>query len=125
MTWNERYTNFMFANLSLHSSKSRITNTVPQVTWVWIRYIDSISSVISFQYVVFFFILLSIFFSFKEAFESLKEAKLNCDVDSADFLEGFDSITQFNQYILDISDSVWRNRAFSDKEKYFCYSIPR
>ena len=115
----------MFANLSLHSSKSRITNTVPQVTWVWIRYIDSISSVISFQYVVFFFILLSIFFSFKEAFESLKEAKLNYDVDSADFLEGFDSITQFNQYILDISDSVWRNRAFSDREKSFCYSIPR
>ena len=41
------------------------------------------------------------------------------------FPDGFQSIQRFNQYILDICDSLWRNKAFIDREKSFCFSIPR
>ena len=70
-------------------------------------------------------ILLSMFFSYKEGFESLKQAKSNSDDGNEEILDGFESIGQFNQYILDISDSLWRNKAFVDRTKSLCYSIPR
>ena len=41
------------------------------------------------------------------------------------FPDGFQSIQRFNQYILDVCDSLWRNKAFIDRDKSFCFSMPR
>ncbi|XP_028413314.1 centromere protein I-like [Dendronephthya gigantea] len=67
--------------------------------------------------------LCNIIVNYKEAFESLKKAQE--DSADGDVLDGFESLKRFNQYILDISDTIWRNKAFEDRAKSLCYSIPR
>ena len=63
------------------------------------------------------------FFSYKEAFEFLKRAGTNIRTD--DVLDGFEYLDRFNQYIIDIADTIWRNKAFEDRSKSLCYSVPR
>lgn len=60
-------------------------------------------------------------FSYKEAFECLKRAQTNS---AEDVLHGFEYLDRFNQYILDISDTIWRNKAFQDRSCSICYRIP-
>ena len=61
--------------------------------------------------------------NYREAFQSLKSAQLSGA--EGNVLDGFENLDRFNRYILDISDTIWRNKAFEDRSKSLCYSIPR
>ena len=74
--------------------------------------------IIFFRLYFIYIILLS--FSYKEAYEFLKPFQL-----SKIYGDVLADIRQFNMYILDISDTIWRNKAFVDRTKSLCYSIPR
>ncbi|KAJ7376982.1 hypothetical protein OS493_031254 [Desmophyllum pertusum] len=66
--------------------------------------------------------LCQIIVNYKKEFESLKKSQ--GESQSTGFPDGFQSIQRFNQYILDICDSLWRNKAFIDRDKSFCFSMP-
>ncbi|XP_073255780.1 centromere protein I-like [Porites lutea] len=68
--------------------------------------------------------LCHIIVNYKKEFESLKISQGESQSTPLAFPDGFQSIQRFNQYILDICDSLWRNKAFIDREKSFCFSIP-
>ncbi|XP_058962913.2 centromere protein I [Pocillopora verrucosa] len=68
--------------------------------------------------------LCQIIVNFKKEFESLKITQGESQVSPLGFPDGFQSIQRFNQYILDICDSLWRNKAFIDRDKSFCFSMP-
>lgn len=68
--------------------------------------------------------LCQIIVNFKKEFESLKITQGESQACPLGFPDGFQSIQRFNQYILDICDSLWRNKAFIDRDKSFCFSMP-
>lgn len=68
--------------------------------------------------------LCQIVVNYKREFESLKTSQGDSQAPCLAFPDGFQSIQRLNQYILDICDSLWRNKAFIDKEKSFCFSMP-
>jgi len=68
--------------------------------------------------------LCQIIVNYKKEFESLKTSQGQLQSPPLAFPDGFQSIQRFNQYILDICDSLWRNKAFIDRDKSFCFSMP-
>ncbi|KAL9963537.1 hypothetical protein ACROYT_G027055 [Oculina patagonica] len=68
--------------------------------------------------------LCQIIVNYKKEFESLKTSQAESQSAPLGFPDGFQSIQRFNQYILDICDSLWRNKAFIDRNKSFCFSMP-
>lgn len=68
--------------------------------------------------------LCQIIVNYKKEFESLKTWQGESQVTPLAFPDGFQSIQRLNQYILDICDSLWRNKAFIDRDKSFCFSMP-
>ena len=64
-------------------------------------------------------------FSYREAFEALKRAQISCTEREEDVLDGYEELDRFNQHIVDIADTIWRNKAFEERFKSLCYSIPR
>jgi len=68
--------------------------------------------------------LCQIIVNYKREFESLKTSQGESQVNCLTFPDGFQSIQRLNQYILDICDSLWRNKAFIDRDKSFCFSMP-
>ncbi|XP_020602690.1 centromere protein I-like [Orbicella faveolata] len=68
--------------------------------------------------------LCQIIVNYKKEFESLKASQAESQSAPLGFPDGFQSIQRFNQYILDICDSLWRNKAFIDRDKSFCFSMP-
>jgi len=68
--------------------------------------------------------LCQIIVNYKKEFESLKTSQAKSQSAPLGFPDGFQSIQRFNQYILDICDSLWRNKAFIDRNKSFCFSMP-
>lgn len=73
----------------------------------------------------FIHVCMHVHFSYKEGFECLKRAQLTSTDSEEDVLDGFEDLDRFNQYIVDIADTIWRNKAFEERSKSLCYSIPR
>ncbi|XP_031566588.1 centromere protein I-like [Actinia tenebrosa] len=67
--------------------------------------------------------LCQIIVNYRDTFVSLREFDKYREQLSSVPASG-ESIKILNQYILDISDSLWRNKAFVDREKSFCFGIP-
>ncbi|EDO43463.1 predicted protein [Nematostella vectensis] len=64
---------------------------------------------------------LAIMVNYRSSFESLKKSTVTFETSVPD---SFQSIQQLNQFILDTCDSMWRNKAFVNRDGESCYALP-